>query len=179
MMLKIENTLVLAVDIQERLMPALHQADEFVAACRRMLTGAQLLALPILLTEQYPKGLGHTLTDIRLLCKDVPLFEKTRFSAFIPDVQKILSERQVDNVVVMGCETHICILQTVLDLLAAGYQVYLPLECLTSRTLVNKDNGLAQMQQAGACVSNIESILFQLLQDAQHGQFKEISKLIR
>ncbi|MDO4434420.1 MAG: isochorismatase family protein [Alysiella sp.] len=179
MSLNQKNTLVLVVDIQERLMPVLYEATVFAAACRRLLTGAELLELPVIVTEQYPKGLGQTIADIRLASKDAPVFEKTRFSAYTEEVQAALKDQQVENIIVIGCETHICILQTTLDLQQAGYQVYLPQECVTSRILENKDNGLNQAQQAGAIVSNIESLLFQILQDAKHPQFKAISKLIQ
>lgn len=178
-MLTENNTALLVVDVQERLTPVLYQSETFVAACRRMISGAKILALPILVTEQYPKGLGHTIYDIRLLCKNAPLFEKTRFSAYVDEVVSVLKQHHIQNVVLIGCETHICIFQTALDLLANGYKVYLPQESLTSRTVENKQNGLTLMQQAGAVITNIETILFQLLQDASHAKFKEISKLIR
>lgn len=179
-MLKTDNTLVLIVDIQERLIPALNEAVSFVSACRRFITGAQLLNLPLIITEQYPKGLGATIADIRLLCKDTPVFSKTQFSAYTEDVQAALKKMPaIQNIILLGCETHICILQTVLDLRAQNYSVYLPQECLSSRTLANKNNGIAQITQTGAIVSNIESLLFQLLQDAKHPQFKALSKLIQ
>lgn len=179
MNLTADNTLILVVDIQERLMPVLHQAERFTAACRTLLTGGLLLGLPVVLTEQYPKGLGQTVADIRLLLKDIPVIEKTRFSALTDEVRAQLQQRQPENIVLIGCETHICILQTALDLRAAGKQVYVPQECVTSRAPANIANGLAQIQAAGAIIGNIESLLFQLLQDARHPQFKAISKLIQ
>lgn len=178
-MLNPKETLLLVVDIQERLMPVLHQAETFIAASRRMIEGAQLLELPMIVTEQYPKGLGCTINDIKLVCKDAPVYEKTQFSACIPEIQAALKEQQIKNIILIGCETHICILQTALDLRAQGYQVYLPQDCLTSRALDNKNNGLAQAEQAGAIISNVESLLFQILHDAKHPQFKAISKLIQ
>ena len=157
-MLSIENTVVLVVDIQERLRPALYQSDDFVAHCVQFLTGANDLKLPIIVTEQYPKGLGKTLPEIQAQTMTASVFE---------------------NVILVGCETHICMLQTVLDLRQIGVNVYIPQECTTSRTLANHMNGLQQIQAAGAIVSNIESVLFQLLQDAKHPVFKPLSKLIQ
>lgn len=178
-MLNINNTVALVVDIQERLMPVLHQHDEFVACSVQLLTGLQALGVPILLTEQYPKGLGATVVAVKdVLPESVVAWEKTRFSAYTEDVQHALKTHQAQNVLVLGCETHICVLQTVLDLRAQGFHVYLPQECLTSRTLSNKENGLQQCRDAGAVISNVESVLFQLLQDAKHPVFKTISKLI-
>ncbi|WP_032137534.1 isochorismatase family protein [Kingella negevensis] len=178
-MLSTENTLVLVVDIQERLLPALHQGSEFVAECRRMITGANILGLPLVITEQYPKGLGTTVPDIALITKDVPVFAKTQFSAWTEEVQAIVCKKQPENVILIGCEIHICMLQTVLDMRAARLNVFVPQECATSRTAENKVNGLQQIQAAGATVSNIESLLFMLLKDAKHPHFKEISKLIQ
>ena len=172
------NTALLIVDIQERLLPALHEHQAFLAACRQFITGANLLGVPHIITEQYPKGLGATVPDIALLTPDAPKFSKTQFSAYTAEVAAALQSRQPENIVLIGCETHICMLQTVLDLRQQGYNVFIPQECATSRTAANKANGLQQIQAAGGIVSNIESLLFMLLKDAQHPQFKAISKLI-
>ena len=172
------NTTLLIVDIQERLLPALHEHQAFLAACRQFITGANLLGVPHIITEQYPKGLGATVPDIALLTPDAPKFSKTQFSAYTAEVAAALQSRQPANIVLIGCETHICMLQTVLDLRQQGYNMFIPQECATSRTAANKANGLQQIQAAGGIVSNIESLLFMLLKDAQHPQFKAISKLI-
>ena len=132
--------------------------------------------MPHIITEQYPKGLGATVPDIALLTPDAPKFSKTQFSAYTAEVAAALQqgqpENQKPNIILIGCETHICMLQTVLDLRQQGYNVLIP------RTAANKANGLQQIQAAGGIVSNIESLLFMLLKDAQHPQFKAISKLI-
>lgn len=173
------NTHCIIVDIQERLTPALLASDLMVQSCETLLAGLSKFDIPLLVTEQYPKGLGRTVREIRRFTENVPVFEKTRFSAYLPEIEKKLSTRQVRNIILIGAETHVCMLQTVLDLSAAGIQVYVPFECTTSRKLQNKENALQQMRDAGAVISNVESILFQLLQDAKHEAFKEISQLIR
>ena len=177
-MLNTDNTFVLIVDIQERLLPALNGAQDFAAACRKFITGANLLGLPLAVTEQYPKGLGATVADIRLLVPEAPVSAKTRFSAYTDEIAQILKNRQPENIILIGCETHICMLQTAQDLLAAGFAVFVPQECVASRTAENKANGLQQIREAGGTVSNIESLLFMLLKDAAHPQFKAVSKLI-
>ena len=187
-MINTENTVLLVVDIQERLLPALHENSAFLAACRQFINGANLLGIPSIITEQYPKGLGATVPDIALLTPNAPKFSKTQFSAYTPEVAATLQQRQPENersqsgqaqnIILIGCETHICMLQTVLDLRQQGYNVFIPQECATSRIAANKANGLQQIQAAGGVVSNIESLLFMLLKDAQHPQFKAISKLI-
>lgn len=174
-----DNTACIVVDIQERLNPALHQAEEMVENSRTLLQGLQALDVPVAATEQYPKGLGHTVADVGSLLGGAPVFEKTRFSALIPEVQQFLQSRNIENVVLVGAEAHVCMLQTVLDLRAAGLGVYVPFECTASRAPANKANALEQMCAAGAVVSNVESVLFQLLGDAKHPAFKTVSKLIQ
>ena len=156
-----ENTLCLIIDIQERLLPALHDKDNMLHHSRILIQGLHALGVPFAVTEQYPKGLGKTV------------------SALSPETHAILTQAAVQNIILIGAETHICMLQTVLDLRLEGFNVYVPFECTTSRSPANKENGLAQMREARATVSNVESILFQLLGDARHPAFKTVSKLIQ
>lgn len=175
-----DKTLALVIDIQERLMPVLHEAERFAADSAKLIQGLHLLDVPLLLTEQYPKGLGATIDTIKhALPEHTPCFEKTRFSAYTPEVQAAIAAAGAEHIILLGCETHICMLQTARDLRRAGIRVSVAQECLTSRTPENKANGIQQMQQLGVCVSNIESLLFDLLQDAKHPQFKAVSKLIQ
>lgn len=178
--MKPENTLCIVVDIQERLLPALHDADAMVERSRVVIQGLQALDVPLVATEQYPKGLGKTVPAVQLLLGDgAAVFEKTRFSAVIAEVEAVLNEKKIENVILLGAEAHVCMLQTVLDLRAKGLAVYVPFDCTTSRNPANKDNALQQMRDAGAVVSNSESVLFQLLGDAKHPAFKTVSKLIQ
>ncbi|PSJ79983.1 isochorismatase family protein [Neisseria iguanae] len=178
--MKPENTLCIVVDIQERLLPVLHDAEEMVGRSRVVIQGLQELDVPLVATEQYPKGLGKTVPAVQLLLgDDTAVFEKTRFSAVITEVEAVLADKKIENVILLGAETHVCMLQTVLDLRAKGLGVYVPFDCTTSRNLANKDNALQQMRDAGAVVSNSESVLFQLLGDAKHPAFKTVSKLIQ
>lgn len=175
-----ENTLCLIIDIQERLLPALHDKDDMLHYSRILIQGLHALGVPFAVTEQYPKGLGNTVSAVSLLLPEgTPVVEKTRFSAFLPEIQEILRKNDIKNVILVGAEAHICMLQTALDLKAQGYAVSLPFECTASRTTANRDNSLAQMSRQGIIVSNVESILFQLLGDAKHPAFKTISKLIQ
>lgn len=178
--MKPENTLCIVVDIQERLLPALHDAESMVERSRVVIQGLQALDVPLVATEQYPKGLGKTVPAVQLLLGDgAAVFEKTRFSAVIAEVEAVLNEKKIENVILLGAEAHVCMLQTVLDLRAKGLAVYVPFDCTTSRNPANKDNALQQMRDAGAVVSNSESVLFQLLSDAKHPAFKTVSKLIQ
>ncbi|WP_165008713.1 isochorismatase family protein [Neisseria yangbaofengii] len=178
--MKPENTLCIVVDIQERLLPALHNADAMVERSRVVIQGLQALEVLLVATEQYPKGLGKTVPAVQLLLGDrAAVFEKTRFSAVIAEVEAVLNEKNVENVILLGAEAHVCMLQTVLDLRAKGLAVYVPFDCTTSRNPANKDNALQQMRDAGAVVGSSESVLFQLLGDAKHPAFKTVSKLIQ
>lgn len=178
--MKPENTLCIVVDIQERLLPALHDADSMVERSRVVIQGLQALDVPLVATEQYPKGLGKTVPAVQLLLGDgAAVFEKTRFSAVIAEVEAVLNDKKIENVILLGAEAHVCMLQTVLDLRAKGLAVYVPFDCTTSRNPANKDNALQQMRDVGAVVSNSESVLFQLLGDAKHPAFKTVSKLIQ
>lgn len=174
-----QNTLCLIIDLQQRLIPAMSESTQLVQKCQQLLTGLNALEIPFFISEQYPKGLGQTIDEVIEITGDAPRLEKTQFSAYLPELKNYLTEKQIKNVIVIGVETHVCVLQTVADLRQKGINIYLPQECLSSRTEQNKANGLAQMQQLGATVSNIESILFTLLKDAKHPAFKTISKLIQ
>ena len=179
MTLRTDNTACLIVDIQERLTPALHEAERFTAACTLLIQGLHALGIPMMATEQYPQGLGTTLPEIKSLLPDTPFVEKTRFSAVLPETEDFIRRHNAQNIVLIGAETHICMLQTALDLRAQGLNVYIPAECAASRNPANKTNGLEQMRAAGATVGNSESLLFALLRDAKHPAFKTISKLVR
>ena len=179
MTLRTDNTACLIVDIQERLTPALHEAERFTAACTLLIQGLHALGIPMMATEQYPQGLGTTLPEIKSLLPDTPFVEKTRFSAVLPETENFIRRHNAQNIVLIGAETHICMLQTALDLRAQGLNVYIPAECAASRNPANKANGLEQMRAAGATVDNSESLLFALLRDAKHPAFKTISKLVR
>ena len=179
MTLRTDNTACLIVDIQERLTPALHEAERFTAACTLLIQGLHALGIPMMATEQYPQGLGTTLPEIKSLLPDTPFVEKTRFSAVLPETEDFIRRHNAQNIVLIGAEAHICMLQTALDLRAQGLNVYIPAECAASRNPANKTNGLEQMRAAGVTVGNGESLLFALLRDAKHPAFKTISKLVR
>jgi len=174
-----ENTALLIIDVQERLVKAMPNHLEVEEAIATLQQGMEILSLPTLITEQYPRGLGATVKSISARSDKATVVEKTSFSccgadSFAPALEK-LGARQV---VVSGMETHVCVLQTVLDLLQAGYQVHVPIKATCSRSDENRDNALERMQQAGAIITNVESVLFELLREAGSVEFKAISKMI-
>ena len=177
--MKPENTLCLIVDIQERLQSALSGHAHMSAHCRLLLQGLAALGIPFIATEQYPKGLGRTIAAVSLLLDGAPVYEKTSFSAFLPEIHEYIVRRGITDVILIGAETHICILQTAADLRAEGLNVYVPYDCTASRHPDHKTNGLEQMRDLRVTISNTESILFRLLGDAAHPAFKTVSKLIQ
>lgn len=174
-----KNTAVIIVDIQERLAPAIHESEALTKDCIKLLTGARLLGLPIFTTEQYPKGLGPTIEPMREFLSDVGTFEKKEFTFAIEPMMEALSGQDIDHVIVLGMETHICVFQGTRGLIEEGYEVYLPVECVGSRTRANKENGLAQMEKMGAHITNIETVLYDLIGTAEHEHFRAISGLIK
>lgn len=173
------NTAIIIVDIQERLHPVILEADRMTSECVKLLEGAKLLQLPVIATEQYPKGLGHTIAPLQPYLVDGQVYEKREYSYATTEVLEFLSKHKIKNVIVLGEETHICVFQGTRALLSAGYNVYLPISCVSSRTTENKANGLDQLKTLGAVVSNVETLLFDMMKTSEHPQFKEISKLIK
>lgn len=179
-MLRKENSLVIVVDVQERLVPAIKSIPDFLKHVTRTLQGIQILGLPVVVTEQYPKGLKHTLPEVSALIDPIAVIEKTKFSIVVPELKALLRQRPaIQNLIIIGAETHVCVLQSVLEALDMGYNVYVPNDVVGSRTVENHLNGLDQMRYSGAIITNMESVLFQLLADAKHPAFKQISALIK
>ena len=176
------NTVLLIVDVQERLAPAMHPElyGALIENMRRFGAARSVLDLPVVITEQYPKGLGPTVPSIKSAFEGAPILEKISFSAMGDEaVAKQLSTIGRRSVVVAGMETHICVYQTVRDLTEAGFSVHVLADAVSSRTKDNYSIGLALMEKAGAAISSTETVLFDLLGRAGTEAFKTISKLVR
>lgn len=174
-----DNTVCLIVDMQERLLPVLHDEQRMLAQTHLLLQGLQALGVKIVVSEQYPKGLGKTVAALHPYVQNAAVYEKTRFSACTPEILAALDARGARHVIVIGAEAHICVLQTVLELQHAGRQVHVPADCVASRAPAHKEDALRQMHAAAAVITNPESVLFQLLGDAKHPAFKAVSHLVR
>lgn len=170
------------VDVQTRLcsaMPATQLAT-VVKNIQRLIQGAQMLNIPLWVTEQYPEKLGETLPELQMMLPEyTPRYGKLAFSAWRESALQESSVSVAPQVVLFGLETHICVLQTALDALAAGKQVFVVEDAVISRTESNRDNAIARLRDAGCIITNTESMLFEPLQSATHPQFKAISALIR
>lgn len=175
------QTALVVIDVQEAFRSVI---PEFATVASRISTavrGFQILGAPVLVTEQYPKGLGPTAEEIKFVfADDQEIFEKTAFSSCgaAPFVAR-LKALKMKQVVVSGLETHICVSQTTHDLLDRGFQVHVLTDCVCSRFEYNKAAGLAKMQQSGAIPSSVEMAVFELMRDSRHERFKEIQALIK
>jgi len=170
------------VDVQERLFNAMdaERRDDMVANVKILASAARRLDVPVLMTEQYPKGLGRTLPEVKALLPDVAPFEKTAFSC--ADAEGFMDRVRAlgaDHVILSGIEAHVCVLLTALDLLGRGLRVSVVADAVCSRRAANLDVGLGQARQAGAVITATETVVFQLLGRADSDAFRELSKLIR
>lgn len=174
-----ENSVCVAVDLQERLVPAVFENEKMMKNAETLLKGLEIFKVPVLFTEQYPRGLGHTLPQAKDCCPEALVIEKTQFSAVLPELRERLKSLGRKNVILLGTETHVCVFQTAFDLLEEGYEVFLVGDAVGSRTKDNIENGKALMQQKGAWITNTETVLFQFLKDAKSENFKVISNLVK
>ncbi len=167
------RTTLIVVDVQEGFRS--YETFESVAAsCAKLLAAARILGVPALVSEQYPKGLGHTAPELGL--RDEPVIEKLVFSAAKADGFHV-DDR--DQAVVCGIETHVCVSQTVHDLLARGLEVHVAADAVSSRTPENRELGLAKMERAGAVLTSTETALFELLGRAGTPEFKAVQELVK
>lgn len=178
--LSLERTALLVIDVQDRLLPTIHDAERVVANCAAALELARALGLPALVTEQYVKGLGHSAPAIAAAAAGhAEIIEKTRFSALVPEVDAFLSSRRTDDVLVCGVEAHVCVQQTVLDLLASGRQPYLLSDAVSAGRADQIAPAFRRMERAGAVPSGVLGAAYELLGDAAHPQFKAVLGIVK
>ena len=175
-----KNSVLVVVDIQEKLLPAINERDVVLDNVVRMVRAAQTLQVPILVTEQYPRGLGATVATLQELLAGTPTWEKTTFSCFGGNgFSEQVSGLARNQLVLVGIETHICVCQTALDGLARGYQVQLINEAVGSRTAANKALGIERIRAAGGVISGVEMAIYEWLEEAGGPEFKAILPLIK
>ena len=176
--LKVEDTALLVVDIQEKLLPKIMQAGEVLRNASFLVNAAKVLGVPVIATEQYPKGLGPTVEPIRGLLTTV--WEKKTFSAVAEGgaLDFLKSDARI-KVVVAGIEAHICVMQTVLDLLNQGFHVFVCVDAVSSRYAIDVKIALKRMQQAGAILVTAETCVYEWLETAANPAFREISTMVQ
>jgi nicotinamidase-related amidase len=174
------DSLLVIVDCQERLWKVIHEAGDLVAPIAALALGAARLGVPVVVTEQYPKGLGPTVAEISKAAAGASVLEKTTFSCFgCQPLREVLRGTERGTLVVCGIEGHVCVQQSVLDGLAEGYQVQVVVDAVGSRNPIHRDVALRRLERAGAVLTTSESVLFDWLERCDHEAFKDIQGLIR
>jgi nicotinamidase-related amidase len=168
------------IDIQERLLPAIFEGERVVQNTVRLIKGARILGIPLLITEQYKKGLGATVPTIAAEIEGLKQMEKVAFSACgAPGFEKALKAKKVADVILCGIEAHVCVSQTCLDLLDKGFRVFVVVDAMSSRTTENHFIAVERMRDAGGVVVSTELVLFELLEKAGTEEFKQILALVK
>ena len=172
------DTGLLVIDVQEKLMAKIPGSDTLVRNIAFLIDAARLLDMPVQATEQYPKGLGPTVPDLAARLPERS--DKLGFSSCaVPSVIENFHRAARPKIVLAGIETHVCVLNTALDLLAAGFRVYLPADAVASRYALDHEMALRRLEQAGAILTTAETCVFEWIGGSDHPRFKEISKLVQ
>ena len=179
-MLKVENTVLLIVDVQGKLAQLMYRKQDLFDNIARVIQGAQILAIPILWVEQNPKGLGPTIPEVSRLLTDREPISKFSFSCWGSDrFVEELEALHPENILIAGIETHVCVYQTSRDLVNSGYAVEVIADAVSSRTIENKTVGLDKIKRAGAGMTSVETVLFELLGDAAGDKFKQMLAIVK
>ena len=171
-----EEAVALVVDYQEKLVPVMNEKEFLIERSQILLQGLKILGVPMIITQQYTKGLGTTVENISSAAGKSDYIEKISFSAYEQVKDQIEGKKYV---IVCGIESHICVLQTVIDLAAAGYVPVVVEDCISSRQKTDKEIALKRMSQEGAVITTSESLLFELLRVAGTETSKKIQRLIK
>lgn len=176
MRLDASTSALCVIDVQERLLPAMAEGERVVARCRRLAEAARLVSVPTLLTEQYPKGLGPTVAALAEILP--PPLTKMSFSCCGEPGFGRAIPAGVSAFVLCGIETHVCVAQTALDLMATGTSVFIAVDAVTSRHSIDHETALRRLTAAGAILTTSEAILFEWCGSAEHPQFQAIRRLV-
>ncbi len=178
MKIKADNALFVMIDVQERFRPAIHDMDMVLRNCDILTRASELLDVKLLITEQYPEGLGKTMAEI-YQPENALRFEKTRFSICDDDIRRSIFEIDPSWIVLFGIEAHVCVMQSALDMIRYGMNVMVVSDAVSSRAPHSKDIALDRMRQNGCQIVTTEMLLFEIMEDASHPAFRKISKLIK
>lgn len=180
MLIEREKSLLLVVDVQEKLAPAIFEGEIAIRNNVRLLTGAYQLGIPSFISEQYVRGLGPSIAEIRNAAVDAKFFEKTHFSCTAEaGVIEMLRAAGRQQILLTGMEAHVCVLQTALGLLAAGFNVFLIADAVSSRTPANRSAAIERLQSSGVHIVTTEMVLFEWLHQAGTEEFRTLLPLIK
>jgi len=180
MLLDAQRSCLLVVDVQEILVPAMADGGRVIKGAALLMGAANRLGIPVVVSEQYPKGLGPTVAELRALAPDGAALDKVHFScAADPGIKARLDQLARPQVVIVGIEAHVCVLQTAMQLLAEGREVFVVADATSSRTEANHALAMNRLAAAGAGIVAVEMVVFEWLQRAGTPEFKELSKLVK
>ncbi|WFF38505.1 hydrolase [Moraxella nasibovis] len=175
-----EDTQALMIDVQEKFAPHIFEMDKITKKAKILIEGLNLLGVPLTVNEQYPKGLGHTVGELSAVLGEASVFEKSAFSSADDETTwRHLAMQNRHHVLIFGIETHVCVQQTALDLLDNGMQPVIISDATSSRDSYDRKIALRRMRRAGAVVTTVEAILFELLRSSKDPAFKAISTLVK
>lgn len=175
-----EETAGLIIDIQERLFPAMWEREKLLKNCQVLLKGLSILEVPLMVTQQYTRGLGETLEEIKQSVPDFQFLEKRAFSCCDePSVTEKLKALQVKNIILLGIESHVCVLQTAIDLKEAGLNPVVVMDCVSSRMPDSIQWAAERFRFEHIMMSTYESVLFELTRSSGAPEFKAISNLVK
>lgn len=172
-----DSCVFMLCDVQEKFAAVIHKFATVVSGSQRMVGASKELGVPLIVTEQYPKGLGHTVADIDVSAATV--VAKTDFSMVVPEVKEKLESLSARDAVIFGLEAHVCVQQTTLDLIDLGYNVHLCVDAISSQSVTDRSCGLHRAAGAGALLTTTESVLMELIRSKDHASFKAISGLLK
>ncbi|MFB5067409.1 MAG: hydrolase [Candidatus Wallacebacter cryptica] len=180
-MLERNNSVLVLVDAQTKLMNVMDDAERLIQNLKRLIKGMQVLGIPLIVTEQYPKGLGPTIPELTdLLNPETKVVEKITFSCTDePKLMNALEKTKRKQVILCGVESHICVYQTALGLRSRGYDVEIAADAVSSRSADNRKLALFRLAQMGVGITGTEMVLFELLRRGEGDQFKAISKIVK
>ena len=174
-----DKTVAVCIDYQEKIMPAMFGEEQLIVNSTKLLEGLKILGVPTYLTQQYTKGLGTTISQICEAVGTEEYLEKLSFSACEQLLTKLPPAEEIPFVIICGIESHVCVLQTAIDLKANGYQPYLVTNCISSRKESDYAMALERAKQEGVLLTTYESILFELLKEAGTDLSKQIQKVVK
>ena len=179
-MLTRDNTALVVIDVQEKITEVMHDKNRLLSSLQRLIRGANVLEIPVILTEQYPQGLGATVPEVREVLESYEPIEKMAFSccnvdSFMTAVEKTGRK----NILVSGIEAHVCVYQTVMQFLQSDFHIEVVADAVSSRAEHNIETALIKMRDYGADVTTVEMALFELLEVAGSDRFKQVSRIVK
>jgi nicotinamidase-related amidase len=182
--MKADRSQLLLIDVQERLVPAMHDSDGVVSACTFLAQAAGHCSVPVVISEQYPKGLGHTVQPLLEAATRPTVVEKTAFSVaqekkLLDKLRRKRGDQRRDQIIIGGVEAHVCVLQSALELSTSGFEVFVVADAVSSRHIGSRDIALSRLAHAGVVPVTSEMVAFEWLGDAKAKAFKPISAMVR